>query len=50
MKMKEMKKKHREIAEIIGVNTNAVGTMIKRSTTKIAKRITTPINDYKMAS
>lgn len=43
-------KKHREIAEIIGVNTNAVGTMIKRSTTKIAKRITTPINDYKMAS
>lgn len=43
-------KKHREIAELMGVTTNAVGTMIKRSTSRIAKRILTPVNEFKMAS
>lgn len=40
-------KKHREIAELIGVNTNAIGTMIKRTTAKIAKRASTSVNEYK---
>ena len=43
-------KKHREIAELMGVSTNAVGTMIKRSTARIAKRVSVPVNEYKMAS
>ena len=43
-------KKHREIAELMGVSTNAVGTMIKRSTTRIAKRVAVPVSEYKMAS
>ncbi len=43
-------KKHREIAELMGVSTNAVGIMIKRSTNRIAKRIPAHINNYKIAS
>ena len=43
-------KRHREIAEIMGVSTNAVGTMIKRSTSKIAKRVAFPVEEYRIAS
>ncbi len=43
-------KKHKEIAELLGVKTNAVGTMIKRSTARIAKRIPTTEVAYKLAS
>ncbi len=43
-------KKHKEIADLLGVKTNAVGTMIKRSTARIAKRIPTAEVAYKLAS
>jgi RNA polymerase sigma-70 factor (ECF subfamily) len=43
-------KKHKEIADLLGVKTNAVGTMIKRSTARIAKRIPTEEIAYKLAS